>query len=136
MSNPVTAAALVGAGGFAGSIARYGLSVFCQRWSVNWPAGTMAANLLGCFFVGVIMAISDRTEALSPATRLLLATGFCGGFTTMSSMIYEVAQMLRSGEYFHASLYLGATLVGCMLAFMIGSAGVRVLIKSGGGLWN
>ena len=136
MSNPLTAAALVGAGGFAGSIARYGLSVVFQRWSLDWPHGTMAANLLGCFCIGVIAALSERTEALSPAARLLLATGFCGGFTTMSSMIYEIAQMLRSGEYLHASLYLGVTLIGCIAAFMIGVLGVRILIKSGGGLWN
>jgi fluoride exporter len=134
--NPLMASALVGTGGFAGSIARYSLTLFCQRFSVEWPFGTMAANLLGCFIIGLITALSDRTEVVSPATRLLLTTGFCGGFTTMSSMIYETAQMLRSSEYFHASFYLGATVVGSMLAFLMGVMSVRLLIKGTGGLWN
>jgi fluoride exporter len=134
--NPLIASALVGTGGFAGSVARYALTVFCQRLSVEWPFGTVAANVLGCFVIGFITALSDRTEVLSPATRLLLATGFCGGFTTMSSMVYETAQMLRSSDYFHASLYLGATLIGSMLAFVIGVVVVRFLIKGTGGLWS
>ena len=134
--NPLMASALVGTGGFAGSVARYGLTLFCQRFSVEWPFGTMSANVLGCFVIGLISALSDRTEVLSPATRLFLATGFCGGFTTMSSMIYETAQMLRSSDYFHASFYLGATLAGSMFAFFIGVFSVRLLIKSTGGLWS
>lgn len=92
----------------------------------------MAANLLGCFLIGVIAAAGERTEALSPGARLFLATGFCGGFTTMSSMMYESAQMLRSGEYLHGGLYVGVTLAGSMLAFFAGAALVRVLIMSAG----
>jgi len=134
--NPLTASILVGAGGFAGSVARYSLTLICQRFSVEWPLGTAASNLLGCFIIGSISALSDRAEVLSPATRLLLATGFCGGFTTMSSMVYETVQMLRSGDYFHASLYFGITLAGCMLAFFAGVVITRFLIKGTGGLWS
>ena len=136
MTNPIMASALVGIGGFFGSIARYGLSVFCQRFSVEWPFGTLAANVFGCFLIGVIASLSDRAESLSPATRLFLATGFCGGFTTMSSMIYETAQMARSGEYLHASGYVGITLAGSMTAFLAGAVLVRVVVKSAGGPWN
>jgi fluoride exporter len=134
--NPLMASALVGTGGFAGSVARYGLTLFCQRVSVEWPFGTMSANVLGCFVIGLVSALSDRAEVLSPAARLLLATGFCGGFTTMSSMVYEMAQMLRSNDYFHASFYLCATLVGSMFAFFVGVLSVRLLIKSTGGSWS
>ncbi len=132
MPNPLLSSALVGLGGFAGSITRYGLSIAFQRVSFAWPLGTMAANLLGCFVIGVITAAAERTEAISPASRLLLATGFCGGFTTMSSMVYESMQMLRSGEYLHGVLYVGATLAGSMLAFVVGVIGVRLLIMSAG----
>ena len=73
---------------------------------------------------------------LSPEARLLLWTGFCGGFTTTSSMVYELAQFLRDGEYLHAGVYLGLTLAGSMLLFVLVSVLVRMLFKSTGGIWN
>lgn len=127
---------LVGTGGFAGSLARYGLSVTAQRFSIEWPIGTFAANVLGCLAIGILTELSARGETLSPEIRLALATGFCGGFTTMSSMIYEIAEMLRAGEYLHASLYTAGTFVLAMGAFITGVMAVRILIKIGGGLWN
>jgi fluoride exporter len=132
--NPFIASALVGIGGFAGSVARYGVALFSQRFSIDWPLGTIMANILGCLVIGFVSALSDRAGALSPAARLLLATGFCGGFTTMSSMIYETAQMFRSGGYLHASFYVCATLLGSMLAFVVGVILVRLIIKGTGGL--
>ena len=57
---------------------------------------------------------------LSPALRLLLATGFCGGFTTMSSFVYELGQYVQDKEYFFASSYFVATLAGAGLAFVLG----------------
>ncbi len=132
MTHPLTAAALVGIGGFAGSIARYSLSLLGQRLALAWPGGTFAANLAGCFIIGVIAAVSERSEALSPQARLLLATGFCGGFTTMSSLVYETMQMLRSHLYLHAAGYLGATVAGSLLAFIAGALCVRLLVRGAG----
>jgi len=125
----------VGLGGFAGSLARYGLSTASQRWPVGWPVGTLTANALGCFLVGVIAGLSDR-GGIPPAARLALATGFCGGFTTMSSMIYETAAMLRTGELLHASLYAVGTFVLSLSAFVAGIAAVRALARIGGGPWS
>jgi fluoride exporter len=133
---PLVSSALVGIGGFAGSIARYGLSVYCQRFGVEWPFGTIGANILGCLVIGIIAALSEHTGILSPGTRLLLATGFCGGFTTMSSMIYETAQMLRTGDWIHAMYYLLITFVCCMIAFFCGYLCVRMVIRYGGNLWS
>ena len=127
---------LVGMGGFAGSLARYGLSLASQRFAFSLPIGTLGANLLGCFAIGIIAEVASATKALTPELRLLLATGFCGGFTTMSSFVYETAQMAKAHEYFYAVLYLGATIVGSMLAFGIGSVLVKLVLKSTGGLWN
>lgn len=136
MTHPLLAAALVGVGGMAGSISRYGLSVFCRRFAIAWPGGTLAANLLGCLLIGAIAALSERTAAVSPAARLLLATGFCGGFTTLSSLVYEVLQLLRAGEYLHGTLYLTVTLLGAIVAFLLGALGVRFLVHTVGGIWN
>lgn len=136
MTNPWTLSLLVGLGGFAGSVARYGLSVASQRYSIEWPIGTLAANVLGCLVIGILTGLSARGETVSPEVRLAVATGFCGGFTTMSSLIYETAEMLRASEYLHATLYAAGTLVLSLAAFVSGVMAVRVLIKIGGGLWN
>ena len=136
MTNPWAISFLVGLGGFVGSVARYGLSVTSQRFSIEWPLGTLAANVLGCLAIGVVTGLSSRGETLSPEIRLALATGFCGGFTTMSSMIYETAEMLRASEYLHASLYAAGTFLLSMTAFVAGVTFVRILVKIGGGLWS
>jgi len=136
MTSPWTLSILVGIGGFFGSIARYGLSVGAQRYTIDWPLGTMAANVLGCLLIGVIVTIAAQGEILSPAVRLALATGFCGGFTTMSSLIYETAEMLRASEYLHAIMYAGGTFLLSLAAFVVGVVSVRVLIHIGGGLWS
>ena len=136
MPQALTISLLVGFGGFVGALCRYGLSLLSQRFSFDWPAGTLAANMIGCLCMGVIMALAARGEALSPELRLALATGFCGGFTTMSSMIYETSEMLRSHEYFHAAMYSLGTIVLSMVMFIFGILAVRLTIKFGGALWN
>ncbi len=136
MTNPWVASLLVGVGGFAGSVARYGLSLGAQRLSIEWPIGTLAANVLGCLVIGILAGLSDRAETMSPELRLALATGFCGGFTTMSSMIYETAELIRASEYMHATAYAAGTLVLSMTAFIAGLMAVRILVRTGGGLWS
>jgi len=127
---------LVGCGGFVGSIARYGLSLTFQRFSIEWPLGTLGSNMLGCLVLGVLVGLSARGEAVSPEARLLLAVGFCGGFTSVSSMIHETTEMLRSSEYVHATCYAGGSFFLSLAAFIAGLAAVRVLVKMGGGAWS
>ena len=136
MTNPWGISLLVGLGGFAGSVARYGLSVTSQRYSIEWPIGTLAANVLGCLAIGILSGLFARGETVSPEIRLALATGFCGGFTTMSSMIYETAEMIRASEYLHATLYTAGTFLFSMTAFAAGVMAVRILVKIGDGLWS
>jgi fluoride exporter len=112
--------ALVGLGSMAGGVSRYGLTLLTQNVAAfNLPYGTLISNLGGCLIVGLIAGFG-RTELLTTELRLLLATGFCGGFTTMSSFIYELGQFLQDKEYFFASSYFAATLVGAGLAFALG----------------
>lgn len=136
MTNPWGISILVGFGGFAGSVARYGLSVTSQRFSIEWPIGTLAANVLGCLAIGILTGLSARGETLSPEIRLALATGFCGGFTTMSSMVYETAEMIRASEYLHATVYVTGTFLFSMTAFVVGVMALRIFVKIGGGLWG
>ncbi len=136
MTNPWMVSLLVGLGGFAGSVARYGLSVASQRCAFDWPLGTLAANMLGCLAIGALTGISSRSEALSPEIRLALATGFCGGFTTMSSMVYETVEMIRASEYLHATFYVAGTLLLSLAAFLAGIILARMFFKIGGGVWS
>ncbi len=136
MRFPWEACLLVGCGGFAGSVARYLLSLASQRVSIDWPLGTFLANVLGCLVIGIVMALSVRAETVTPEIRLALATGFCGGFTTMSSMIYETSDMARDSEYLHATLYTLASVFVSLVAFFVGITLVRLLFKMGGGLWS
>jgi len=111
----------VGVGSMLGGLSRYGLSLASQGVSAfSLPWGTLVSNLAGCLVIGVIAGISGKSELLSTEMRLLLATGFCGGFTTMSSFVYELGQFVQDQEYFFASTYFVATLAGAGLAFALG----------------
>jgi CrcB protein len=119
----------VGVGGFLGSIMRYGLSLATQRFSVAFPHGTLAANLLGCLIIGALSALSAKSGTLSPTLRLLLATGLCGGRTTMSTFTYELFSFVRSTEYLYAAGYFAATVAGCAAMFCLGLFAVGTLLK-------
>jgi CrcB protein len=116
----------VGIGGFIGAAMRYVASLATAGWSVVIPYGTLISNVIGCFVIGVVAALTADTEALSPNARLFLATGVCGGFTTMSSFVYELAQYVRSDEMLMAVVYLGLTLAGSILMFYAGTMLVTV----------
>ncbi len=112
---------LVGLGSMFGGVSRYGMTLLTQNVSAfSLPYGTLVSNLAGCLVIGLIAGFSGRSELLSTEMRLLLATGFCGGFTTMSSFIYELGQFVQDKEYFFASTYFVATLAGAGLAFALG----------------
>jgi len=104
-----------------GGISRYGMTLATQNFAImSMPFGTLLSNIAGCMLIGLIAGIGATTQVLSTEMRLLLATGFCGGFTTMSSFIYEMGQFIQDKEYFYASSYFLATLFGAGLAFVLG----------------
>jgi CrcB protein len=111
----------VGLGSMLGGVSRYGMTLITQNYAVlSIPLGTLISNLAGCLLIGLIAGIGATSQVLSTEMRLLLATGFCGGFTTMSSFVYELGQFIQDKEYFYASSYFAATLMGAGLAFVLG----------------
>ncbi len=111
----------VGLGSMLGGLSRYGMTLLTQNYAaLSLPFGTLLSNIIGCLLIGVIAGIGASSQVLSTEMRLLLATGFCGGFTTMSSFIYELGQLVQDQEYFYASTYFAATLAGAGLAFVLG----------------
>ena len=120
---------VVGVGGFVGSVMRYALSLLGQRCSIAFPHGTLWSNLLGCLVIGVLSAVAAKTEVLSPTMRLLLATGLCGGFTTMSTFTYEMFKFVQATEYLYASGYFLLTMAGCAAMFCLGLFAVSLVTK-------
>jgi len=111
----------VGLGSMLGGVSRYGMTLVTQNYAaVTIPFGTLFSNIAGCLLIGLIAGIGATSQVLSTEMRLLLATGFCGGFTTMSSFIYELGQFIQDKEYFYASSYFIATLACAGLAFVLG----------------
>lgn len=120
---------LVALGGAVGTSLRYGLALLGQRWAPEawFPWGTFAANVLGSFLLGwVFVAAEGRTWA-DVDLRLVLGTGVMGGFTTYSSYNLELIRMLSEGETMRGGLYLGATIVACLVAGYAGLALGRLL---------
>ena len=92
---------LVVVGGGLGAVSRYGISLLTARlWGANFPWGTMVVNLVGCFIIGLLFALVDRSRLLTPDVRLLLVTGYLGGLTTFSSYSMETVIAGRAGLTF------------------------------------
>lgn len=89
---------LVMIGGSLGAISRYGISLLgVKLGGTQFPWGTMAANLTGCFLIGLIFSLADRSRILTPDIRLLIITGYLGALTTFSSFALESVNIVRDG---------------------------------------
>lgn len=111
---------LVFVGGGAGSVLRYIFGKFLNTTESGIPFGTFAANMLGSLFIGLILGWAAKNEAISHNTLLLLATGFCGGFTTFSTFAYENHVFLKNGDFGVFALYTLASFAIGFLAVFLG----------------
>ncbi len=98
---------LVGIGSFVGGSLRMVISKYVQlAVAGSFPLGTMVVNVLGCFLIGVFSSLSSDNGGVSPAVRLMLTTGFCGGFTTFSTFMNEHATLFKGRGWFYCFLPL------------------------------
>jgi CrcB protein len=125
---PALVAVFVGAG--VGACVRFGLGESLNRLLAPMPLGTLAANLIGGYLVGVAIAFFAWRSELSPLWRLALITGFLGGLTTFSTFSAEVVNAFTRGEAGWALAIALSHLAGSLLLTLLGLATVRVLIAS------
>ncbi len=103
---------LIGTGGFIGSILRYSVYVFLQRFfTTPLPIGTLVVNVVGSFIIGIVYVLSEQKGLLTPELRTFLTVGFCGGFTTFSSFAYENFALLNSQNFLFSALYTALSLI-------------------------
>lgn len=111
---------LVFIGGGTGSIARYLISRYLNNSETGIPYGTFAVNILGSLFIGLILGYIAKSNTLSTQATLLLATGFCGGFTTFSTFAYEIHVFMRAGDFRSFFIYTLASFILGFLAVFLG----------------
>ncbi len=113
----------IAVGGVAGTLARWYLQGWIQTRSglSGFPIGTLAINLAGALILGFIIRLATGSTVITPELRAGLTIGFCGGFTTMSTFAFESVRLLGDGEYWLATLYMGGTIAGCLVAVIAGT---------------
>ena len=114
---------IIGFGGFLGSIARFSLGNYLTRFfdQTQFPVGTFAVNILGCFVIGLIGGLIESRDLFSPEVRLMLLVGVLGGFTTFSSFGNESLFLFQQGEMRTVLLYVGMSVFCGLLAVWMGS---------------
>jgi CrcB protein len=113
-------AILVFIGGGFGSVLRFVIGKYLNSTETGIPYGTFLANILGSLLIGIILGLAAKNSTLSQSQTILLATGFCGGFTTFSTFAYENHVFLKSGDFTSFALYTIASFVIGFLAVFIG----------------
>lgn len=112
---------IVGLGGFIGSILRYTLDGWVQRPSNDFPFGTLAVNVLGCFLIGLLLGLVESRALFGEEMRLFLVTGLLGALTTFSTFGYQTFALGRDGEVALAVLNVVAQLVLGLVAVWLGA---------------
>ena len=120
---------LAGIGGFIGSSLRYAVTGYVQTWSrsIDFPYGTLAVNLIGCFLIGFLSQLAESRGVLTAESRTFVFIGILGGFTTFSAFGNETMNLWREGENLlamanvaaHVILGLGAVWLSRALAYQI-----------------
>ncbi|TCS69227.1 camphor resistance protein CrcB [Sulfuritortus calidifontis] len=119
--------AAVGLGAALGAWLRWGLGLWLNPVHAGLPLGTLAANLIGGYLIGLAIAYFAQHPGLSPEARLFVITGFLGGLTTFSTFSAEVFTLLSRAQYAMGLAAIGAHLIGSLVMTGLGVWTFRLL---------
>lgn len=118
-------------GGAVGTVARYLLTLAIQtRAGAGFPVATLLINVTGSILLGFLMRYGLESTTASPEVRLLLTTGFCGGYTTFSTFSYETARLIEDGEWHRGLAYIAASVFASLGGTFIGFVIARGLLAA------
>jgi CrcB protein len=110
-------------GAIGGTLARYSIGVWIARWNTgapDFPWATFLINVTGSLLMGFLLRYLVGHHTASPL-RLMLTTGFCGAYTTMSTFSFDFIALVKEHEYLTAALYIGGTMslapAACFLGY-------------------
>ena len=117
---------LVALGGAIGSVSRFKASGWVLHHTIDWrfPAGTFTVNVLGCLIAGILAALAEKHHFFDADVRLLVFTGFLGGFTTFSAFGLETMTLLKRGDLTVALANVVLSVALGLLALWLGMAAV------------
>ena len=120
----------VGLGSFAGGILRYLVALYTRNHGFDgfFPWGTFLVNVIGCFVMGLLFALSSRFPIFAGEIRLLLMVGLCGGFTTFSTFINESYQMVKEENFLFLFSYASLSFLGGLFMLYIGYHLIKILL--------
>lgn len=120
---------LVSVGSFFGGGMRYWVSKVVQSYTyAAFPLGTMAVNIVGCLVIGFLSGLNwNGGGMMSSSTKLLLTTGFCGGFTTFSTFMNEGASLMKEEQYLQMMLSLFGSIALGLIAVLAGHQLAKLL---------
>lgn len=124
MLNSILAISL---GASLGAVLRWLLGISLNSLFPSIPPGTLAANLIGGYLIGVAIAVFANNPGLAPEWRLLVITGFLGGLTTFSTFSAEITTLLQQGRFLVATGALSLHVGGSLAMTMLGMASVTLL---------
>ncbi len=119
----------VGGGAAAGAWLRWWLGILLNPVFPTLPFGTLAANLLGGYLMGLALGAMSHFDALPPEIRLLVTTGFLGGLTTFSTFSAEATTLLSREQFGWAAVHVAVHVTGSLLMTFAGIATLRLLLR-------
>lgn len=117
-------------GASIGAVLRWWLGVMLNSGFPSLPLGTLVANLLGGYLIGIAFVLIAQQPALAPEWRLLIITGFLGGLTTFSTFSLEAVTLIQQGRLLNTAVLMLSHVVGSVAMTLLGIASANALRSS------